>query len=631
LIRQALYDNIPLAMRAALHRDAARTLAASDAEPLVVAQQLSAAAQPGDSWARRWLIEAAPALAARAPQLAVELLRKELDPPHVPADDRELLTVAVTRMLFELGRHSEAVTWARRGLVVAAEPGSRGEIHWLLARALFSAGNNVEAVETVGQALRQGDLPATWRARLLASLAMFQRAGIGDLDAAEATAQQALRAGEEAADTFATAYALGDLWLNHSVRRDHTLALECIDRALAALGGGNDHTDLRAFILDGRVFTLQNLDRWSEAEATLLHTRELAHRNDPGNATPSITAAVLMYWLGRWDDALAELGPVNSDLAEITYAGLRERGPALLWHGVAALIAAHRGDRRTAADAVSAGRALPIATTADRENSDFLVVAHALLAEQDGDAHQALSILSAVLDRRPGEMTLAHQWLPDLVRLALAVEDDAAASTAVRACQAEAAAESKPARAAAASSHCAGLYHRDPAALRRAVAHYRTFGPPVQLASALEDLAVVLADRGEADEAKTVLNEAVDRYATLGAAWDIGRAVRRLRNLGVRRGVRAQQPQRAALGWVALTATELEIATKVAEGQSTPRIAEGMLLSRRTVQTHISQILTKLGARSRVEIAREATRNGVARVRPAKSELLMSASAADDH
>jgi DNA-binding NarL/FixJ family response regulator len=34
-------------------------------------------------------------------------------------------------------------------------------------------------------------------------------------------------------------------------------------------------------------------------------------------------------------------------------------------------------------------------------------------------------------------------------------------------------------------------------------------------------------------------------------------------------------------------------------------------LSRRTVQTHISHILTKLGARSRVEIAREAFRRGL--------------------
>jgi hypothetical protein len=35
-----------------------------------------------------------------------------------------------------------------------------------------------------------------------------------------------------------------------------------------------------------------------------------------------------------------------------------------------------------------------------------------------------------------------------------------------------------------------------------------------------------------------------------------------------------------------------------------------MFLSRRTVQTHISHILSKIGARSRVDIAREALRRG---------------------
>ena len=307
LVRQVLYDSMPMALRAALHRDAAQTLAAANAEPLVVAQQLLAAGRPGDGWARRWLVDAAPALASRAPEIAVELLRKELDEAQAHDHERALLTVALARILLELGRNTEGVLRAREALVVAVEPASRAEIHWLLARSLFSIGGNDEAVETVGLALRQTDVPEVWRARLLASLAMFQRAGAGDLDAADVTAQQALRAGEAAADPFASAYALVSLCLNRSVRRDHVAALECIERALGVVASGPDHGDLRTFILDCRIFIMQNLDRWPDAEATLLHARELAQRDDPGSAAPSVTAAVLMYWLGRWDDALAEL------------------------------------------------------------------------------------------------------------------------------------------------------------------------------------------------------------------------------------------------------------------------------------------------------------------------------------
>jgi len=49
----------------------------------------------------------------------------------------------------------------------------------------------------------------------------------------------------------------------------------------------------------------------------------------------------------------------------------------------------------------------------------------------------------------------------------------------------------------------------------------------------------------------------------------------------------------------------------VAIGESTADIAGGMFLSRRTVQTYISRILAKLGAKGRADIVREALRRGV--------------------
>jgi DNA-binding CsgD family transcriptional regulator len=49
----------------------------------------------------------------------------------------------------------------------------------------------------------------------------------------------------------------------------------------------------------------------------------------------------------------------------------------------------------------------------------------------------------------------------------------------------------------------------------------------------------------------------------------------------------------------------------IARGDSTADIARALFLSRRTVQTYISRILTKLDAKSRVEIVREALSRGV--------------------
>ena len=611
LIQQALYESMPAALRTALHAEAARELAAAGADVLSVAQQLSAANKPGEPWARTWLVESGPALAIRAPQVGAEILRRELD--ATPADDeaRDGLMASLAWALLAAGSYQEAARQASRALTVMTDPVRRAETHWVLTRAQVSAGRSDDGIATMRQALASAELPAEWRARMLALLAMLQRAATGDLDATDATAIQALTAGEEAGDAFATAHALTDLWLTRSVRRDHVAALDHIDRALRVLGDDPGHADLRSFAQDGCIFTLQNLDRWPQAEATLRRAREASQRSGNPDRATWVTAAVLRYWLGEWDDALAELGPDDADAPGLTHSFLRERWSALLLHGVSALIAGRRDERTAADQQLRQGLALPIQTLADRENQDFLVAAHALALEQSGETHQAMLRLAGMLPRRDGEMTLVHQWLPDLVRLALAAGDRPMAQAATRACQAEAAAETHPARATVASLRCRGLLESDPDPLTEAVAHYRALGPATELPAALEDLAVVLATGGREEEASTAFTEAVSRYEGLQARWDIRRAEGRLRPLGVRRGGRGQRAQRAAFGWAALTPAEVKIAVMVARGQSTSDIARSMSLSRRTVQTYISHILAKLGVKGRVDIVREALRQGV--------------------
>jgi DNA-binding CsgD family transcriptional regulator len=103
---------------------------------------------------------------------------------------------------------------------------------------------------------------------------------------------------------------------------------------------------------------------------------------------------------------------------------------------------------------------------------------------------------------------------------------------------------------------------------------------------------------------------------------DIRRAKSRLRSHGIRRGARGRPRQRAAFGWEALTPTEVKIAALMARGDSTSDIARGMFLSWRTVQTYISRILAKLGGKSRVDIVREALRQGVSPLARARAERI---------
>jgi len=611
LIHQALYESMPAALRTALHADAARELAATDADALSVAQQLVAARKPGAGWARAWLIQTAPTLTTRAPQLAADLLRQEVDETPSGEQGWDALMASLVRALLAAGSYAEAIRRATVALPAMTDPVRRAETYSVLARAQVSAGRSDGAIATTREALASADLPRTWRARMLAFLAMLERAEDGGLGPADQTARQALTVADEAGDAFATAHALTDLWLSHAIRRDHAAALDYIDQALRVLGEDPGYADLRSFGFDNRIFSLQNLDRWPEAELTVQRARESAQRSGDPDRTTWVTAAVLRYWLGQWDDALAELSPDEDDAPGLTYTFLRERWPALLVHGVTALIAGRRDQRTTADQHLRAGLALPILRLPDRENRDFLLAAHAVALEQRGEVREAMQALAAILPRHDSEMTLTHQWLPDLVRLAIAAGDRDMARTAARACQEEAAAETRPARAAAASLRCQGLLESDPAPLRDAVAHYRTAGPAADLPAAVEDLAVVLAARGRPDEARAALNEAVSLYQALDARWDIYRADRRLRPHGVRRGIRIPQEQRAVFGWAALTPTEVKIAALIARGDSTSEIARAMLLSRRTVQTYISHVLAKLGVKSRVEIVREALHHGV--------------------
>jgi DNA-binding CsgD family transcriptional regulator len=61
----------------------------------------------------------------------------------------------------------------------------------------------------------------------------------------------------------------------------------------------------------------------------------------------------------------------------------------------------------------------------------------------------------------------------------------------------------------------------------------------------------------------------------------------------------------------ALSVRELEVLRLVAIGKSNPDIAESLFISRRTAAAHVSNILRKLGASSRVEAVSEAHRRAI--------------------
>ena len=128
-------------------------------------------------------------------------------------------------------------------------------------------------------------------------------------------------------------------------------------------------------------------------------------------------------------------------------------------------------------------------------------------------------------------------------------------------------------------------------------------------ARAREQAAPLLVAAGQAQQAQAALRQAVVGYESLEADWDLARAYSLLRTFGVHRGKRGPR-RRPRSGWEAITDTERIVAGLVAEGLSNPQIGARMYLSRRTVQDHVSSILTKLDIVSRVELAALVARRG---------------------
>jgi DNA-binding NarL/FixJ family response regulator len=118
----------------------------------------------------------------------------------------------------------------------------------------------------------------------------------------------------------------------------------------------------------------------------------------------------------------------------------------------------------------------------------------------------------------------------------------------------------------------------------------------------LQEASVRLACRGDDSAARSAFNRAAVIYDALDAAAANRRLQAILRPYGIRRGPRSVR-RRPTTGWAALTATEQSVVELIRQGDTNPEIATRLVLSRRTVETHVSHILAKLQVRSRTEIA----------------------------
>ena len=119
--------------------------------------------------------------------------------------------------------------------------------------------------------------------------------------------------------------------------------------------------------------------------------------------------------------------------------------------------------------------------------------------------------------------------------------------------------------------------------------------------------------RAAANDEETVKG-ALEQLRQLGAQPAAAIVARRLRKRGIRKVPRGPRPATRA-NPAGLTSRQVEVLALVSEGLPNSEIAERLVLSERTVDHHVSAILGKLGAHTRVEAAAAARRLGVAQDR----------------
>jgi DNA-binding CsgD family transcriptional regulator len=212
------------------------------------------------------------------------------------------------------------------------------------------------------------------------------------------------------------------------------------------------------------------------------------------------------------------------------------------------------------------------------------------------EAIQYLEPLSKLLRSSSVAAPWLFQETPDLIEAYVHVGRRADAEAALAALQAQTE-RTLGTWAIAAAQRCRGLIEEDfqPAFEKALQLHDRTTMPFERARTEL-CYGERLRRAKRRSEARDRLHAALTSFEQLGAEPWAERARNELRATG--ETVRRDRPASADL-----TLQELQVALKVAEGATNREAAASLFLSPKTVEAHLSRIYSKLGVRSRTELA----------------------------
>jgi DNA-binding CsgD family transcriptional regulator len=598
LLWRAVIDEVPQHVREALHRQAGDLVLTQGGSAISAAHHLLASARHGDPVVLARLDQAVADGLRSSPRAAAAVAVQALELTPAAQGERAARTVSAVRALTAAGLWEEASKLAQPALAVPMEARASAPLRCALASLHAMSDRQAEALIEAESIMADPDVAPADRDD--AKIVLLQAlTGLRDKQRMAQVATAILeQPGAKRCEVI-----VGALLVLALVAWDTGRVAEALDLAAEATrteAGGTSPNGRRfqpELFLASRLIDIRRL---TDAEAVMVNPADRIDEPGPVSwsaASPDILRARLALARWRLDEAAAA---ARSALVHSGAAGMRLH--SLIARSILAAVALRRGDLHTAARQLESAPS-PVCHFVSVYEVGRGDLVQAQVEEAQSGPGAALTRLAGLYDT-----IHEHQYLlmsdpasaPWLVRVALAAGDRERAEAIAAAVTGIYLRNPGIPVFRASAEHARGVLESDQACLEQAV---RSHDDPWARASAEEDLGVLCAAAGGRDDAVRHLGAALDDYLATGAERDMARIRRRLRRLGVRprHWTSAKRPP---TGWDSLTDTDRSVSNLVAQGLTNQQVADQLFISVHTVAFHLRQVFSKLGIRSRVELAR---------------------------
>ncbi|REJ07795.1 LuxR family transcriptional regulator [Microbacterium bovistercoris] len=602
LIQEVLLQDVPAAVRAELHREVALRMDAAGVAPATVAGHLLQA--PVSREDLDWMLQLAQRTAIAAPLLAAELWERVAH--HTDAGDERHVraTAGLARAALSSGRAADASILAEQALGEDVPADVLPALTLTYTHALMQQHRQDESQEQSQQwALSELIEPADRAAHL--AFAGWPRLMLGDLDGAKRLAAEGAALAATVGNHGAQVTALALHGQIADFQGDLDMAVSLLSTAVETADQHPSLASIEAFPHALLALALADAGR-TDGVAALLQ-RGLRVSEEFGYRTGMVAAhafgAQALSSTSILSDITAELdahhslvgtmdvrmiGPVlglracmvarqQGPAAAVEFADLLDpvpdrstwagRGRAWIWRGLSQRDRA-RDDHAAALEVLWTGWQDCLEADMLMECAelglDLVLLSRLVAGIRPAEsrlvlerAHTASELLAAFADRNPDVTYLRA--------IALAVR---------------------------------GVLD-EPEAVLEAERLMATTPRRLDHARLAEVAARALPARS--GERRMLAETALREYAEIGADHEVTRARAGFRKTGI--PVLSPPRTRPTFGWDSLTRTEEKVAAQLATGATNPQIAQRLNVSRRTVETHVSNILAKLGLRTRTEVA----------------------------